>query len=123
FGYYGIGCVPDVLCKTREQAVQAANQMGYPVVAKVEAAEIRHKSDIGGVRRNLANASAVEQAYDQIHDAVARHGAQAAINGVSIQKRVPAGVEMMIGARQGPQFGPLVVFGFGGTLVEVLHDV
>src|SRR5690606_24456188 len=107
-GHYGIDCVPDILCKTRDQAVQAANQMGYPVVAKVEAAEIRHKSDIGGVRLNLANAAAVEQAYDQIHEAVARLGAQEGVHGVSIQKMVPAGVEMLIGARQDPQFGPLV---------------
>lgn len=123
FSFYGIEGVPDVLCRTREEAVAAAGQMGFPVVAKVEAAEIRHKSDIGGVQLNLADAEAVGQAYDQIHEAVGRHQLSGVVNGISIQKMVPAGVEMIIGARQDPQFGALVVFGFGGTLVEVLHDV
>ena len=123
FGFYGIEGVPDILCGTREEAMTAARQMGFPVVAKVEAAEIRHKSDIGGVRLNLADAEAVGQAYDQIQQAVGKLHISDTINGVSIQKMVPAGVEMIIGARQDPQFGALVVFGFGGTLVEVLHDV
>ena len=123
FGFYVIECVPDVLCRTREQAMAAAGQMGFPLVAKVEAAEIRHKSDIGGVRLSLTDAAAVGQAYDQIHEAVGKHHLLDVINGVSIQKMVPDGVEMIIGARKDPQFGALVVFGFGGTLVEVLHDV
>lgn len=117
---YGIPVVGERLCATREQAMAAAREIGFPVVAKVEAAEIRHKSDIGGVRLNLRDEAAVGEAYDAIRRAVA---GQPGVSGVVVQRMVPAGVEMILGARQDPQFGPLVVFGFGGTLVEVMGDV
>lgn len=123
FELYGIAGVPEVLCTGHEQAVAAASDMGFPVVAKVQAAQILHKSDMGGVKLNLQNAQAVKDAYGQIMDAVAESAPDVDIDGVSIQKMVPPGVEMIIGARQDLQFGPMVVFGFGGTLVEVLKDV
>ncbi len=123
FDFYGIDGVPEVLCTSREQAMAAAKAMGFPVVAKVQAAEIRHKSDVGGVKLNLGDAASVGQAYDQILAAVGVLPLREDIAGISIQKMIPPGIEMIIGARQDPQFGPVVVFGFGGTLVEVLHDV
>lgn len=123
FGFYGIAGVEEILCTSREQAVAAAGELGFPVVAKIQAAEIRHKSDMGGVKLNLRDAEAVGQAYDLIMAAAAREAPGVDIDGVSIQKMAPPGVEMIIGARQDPQFGPVVVYGFGGTLVEVLRDV
>ncbi|NYT60976.1 acetate--CoA ligase family protein [Alcaligenaceae bacterium] len=123
FGFYGIDCVQEILCTSPEQAVAAADEMGYPVVAKVQAAEIQHKSDVGGVKLNLSNAAAVKQAYEQITAAVKGLAPGSGIAGISIQKMVPQGIEMIIGARQDPQFGPVVVFGFGGVQVEVLRDV
>ncbi|WP_353147359.1 acetate--CoA ligase family protein [Pollutimonas bauzanensis] len=123
FEFYGIDVVPEVLCTTAAQAIAAAEKMGFPVVAKVQAAEIRHKSDVGGVKLSLRDAASVAQAYDEIMTAVQGFELQVEIAGISIQKMVPQGIEMIIGARQDPQFGPIVVFGFGGTQVEVLRDV
>ncbi len=117
---YGVPVVEEALCRTREEAMAAATRMGFPVVAKVEAASIRHKSDMGGVRLGLRDAPAVAVAFDAI---MAACGTAPDLAGVVIQPQVPAGTEMLIGARQDPQFGPLVVFGFGGTLVEVMGDV
>lgn len=117
---YGIPVVGERLCTTREQAIAAAREIGFPVVAKVEAAEIRHKSDIGGVKLDLRDEDAVGAAYDAITHAV--HD-QPGVAGVVVQRMVPQGIEMIVGARQDAQFGPLVVFGFGGTLVEVMGDV
>lgn len=117
---YGVPAVGERLCTTRAEAVAAARGIGFPVVAKVEAAGIPHKSDIGGVKLNLRDEAAVGAAYDSIRAAVA---GEASVTGIVIQRMVPAGVEMLVGARRDPQFGPVVVFGFGGTLVEVVADV
>lgn len=123
FQFYAVEGVPEVLCKSQAQAISAAEKMGFPVVAKVQAAEIRHKSDVGGVKLNLRDGESVGQAYEQIMAAVEKLPLHESIDGISIQKMVPPGIEMIIGARRDPQFGAMVVFGFGGTLVEVLHDV
>ncbi|WP_236019984.1 acetate--CoA ligase family protein [Sabulicella rubraurantiaca] len=117
---YGLPAVGEVLCRSRDEAMEAAEQIGFPVVAKVEAPLIRHKTDIGGVRLNLRDAASVGEAYDAIMAATA---GVPKVEGVVIQRMIPPGVEMLLGARQDPQFGPLVVFGFGGTLVEIMGDV
>ncbi len=117
---YGVPATEERLCTGREDAVRTADALGYPVVAKVEAPDIRHKSDIGGVRLNLRDAAAVGDAYDAITAAVA---GQPGVAGVIVARMVPPGVEMIVGARRDAQFGPLVVFGFGGTLVEIVGDV
>ncbi len=117
---YGVPVAADRLCTSADEAVAAAREIGFPVVAKVEAAAIHHKSDIGGVVLNLRDADAVAAAYVAIRQATAK---EPSVAGVTIQPMVPTGVEMLVGARRDPQFGPLVVFGFGGTLVEVMGDV
>lgn len=117
---YGVPVVSDRLCASAEEAAAAAREIGFPVVAKVEAAAVQHKSDIGGVKLNLRDEAAVRAAHDAIRAATAH---EPSVTGVTIQRMVPPGVEMLVGARRDPQFGPLVVFGFGGTLVEVMGDV
>lgn len=123
FQIYGIPGATEVLCTSREQAVAAAAELGFPVVAKIQSVDIPHKSDIGGVKLHLKDGAAVGEAYDLIMSAVAAASPDARIDGVSIQSMIPPGVEMIIGAKQDPQFGPMVVYGFGGVLVEVMKDV
>ena len=126
FQFYGIECTHDVLCTSADQAVKAARQIGYPVVAKIQAAGVGHKSDMGGVKLSLKSDEDVRQAYEEIMIAAQGLGFSAGlegIEGVSIQKMISPGVEMIIGTRRDPQFGPIVVYGFGGTLVEVFKDV
>ncbi len=123
FRLYGIECVPEVLCTSIDQAVVAAQQAGYPVVAKIQAPGVQHKSDIGGVKLALKCEEDVRQAYEEIMAAGQRLSLVQTIEGVTIQKMVSPGVEMIIGTRRDPQFGPIVVYGFGGTLVEVFKDV
>ncbi len=111
------------LAKTREEAVSLAQTLGFPVVLKIVSPHIVHKSDIGGVKLNLASAQEVEAAFDAIIAATRKAEPQAAIDGVSVQPMAKPGVEVIIGATTDPQFGPTLMFGLGGVHVEVLKDV
>jgi succinyl-CoA synthetase beta subunit len=97
--------------------------MGFPVVLKVESAQITHKSDVGGVVLKLANGAAVRDAFAQINDQVRVNVPSAKIDGVVVQRMAGEGVEMILGIKRDPLFGPVVLCGFGGVLVEVLKDV
>lgn len=119
----GIRVSQDLCVNTAEEAVAAAERIGYPVVVKVESAHIAHKSDMGGVKLDLRDASAVRAACFAIAAACEEHWPQAGRVAFSVQPMVKPGIEMIIGARIDPQFGPLVVYGFGGIWVEVLKDV
>lgn len=119
----GIPVSQDVCVDTAEQAAEAAARMGYPVVVKVESPHIAHKSDVGGVQLDLRDDAAVRAACHAIAAACERHCPQAGRVAFSVQPMVASGIEMIIGARIDPQFGPLVVYGFGGVWVEVLKDV
>lgn len=119
----GIRVSQDLCVNTAEEAVAAAERIGYPVVVKVESAHIAHKSDMGGVKLDLRDASAVRAACFAIAAACKEHWPQAGRVAFSVQPMVKPGIEMIIGARIDPQFGPLVVYGFGGIWVEVLKDV
>jgi acyl-CoA synthetase (NDP forming) len=119
----GIPVSQDRCVDTAQEAVDAAEQIGYPVVVKVESAHIAHKSDVGGVQLNLGSSGEVFRACREIAAACERHCPQAGRVAFSVQPMVPPGIEMIIGARIDPQFGPMVVYGFGGVWVEVLKDV
>ena len=119
---YGIPVAEAALCRTPEEAVEAARRMGYPVVMKVESPDISHKSDVGGVAVNLHDEEAVRQGYRSITDAAARRAPGASLDGVLLQPMVQ-GREVILGARQDENFGPVVMFGLGGIHVEVLKDV
>jgi acetyltransferase len=102
------------------QAVAAADAIGYPVVLKLHSVTITHKSDRGGVRLNLENASAVRTAFAEIQTAFMVDGS---FQGVSVQPMIKSsGYELILGSSTDPQFGPVMVFGLGGQLVEVLRD-
>jgi acyl-CoA synthetase (NDP forming) len=123
FEEFGIPAVPTVLTQSADEAAAASDRMGYPVVLKIESAEITHKSDVGGVALKLSNATEVRNAHARILSEVRRRAPAAKIDGVVVQKMASEGVEMILGVKRDPLFGPVILCGFGGILVELLKDV
>jgi len=123
FQAYGFPEVPFYWARDKEQAVQAAAGMGYPVALKIVSPDIIHKFDVGGVKLHLADGEAVRQAYEDILASAYRTRPQAHILGMMVQKMMPPGRETILGMTRDPQFGPLLMFGLGGTFVEVFRDV
>lgn len=119
----GINCTETQLAATREDAVATAEQIGYPVVLKISSVDITHKSDAGGVKVNLKDRAAVETAYDDIMAAARAKFPDADIEGISVQGMARMGIEIIMGMIKDASFGPVVMFGLGGVLVEVLKDV
>jgi len=119
----GISVSETKLATSREEAISLSRQLGFPVVLKVASPDIVHKSDAGGVKLELKTAKQVGKAYDDILGAIHKEYPQAAIQGVSVQKIARPGVEVIIGMSKDEQFGPVLMFGLGGILVEVLKDV
>jgi acetate---CoA ligase (ADP-forming) len=119
----GVNVVETKLAKTREEALAISKQLGYPVVMKIISPQITHKSDIGGVKLGLKTSLQVGKAYDSIMNAVRNKASGATIEGVSIQKMAPSGVELVIGMTKDSQFGSMLMFGLGGIFIEVLKDV
>jgi len=120
---YGINVTEPVLAKSEDEAVSVANNLGYPMVMKIISPQITHKSDIGGVKLCLQNEDQVKNAYGEIMTAVKEKTAEAVIEGVSLQKMAEPGLELVMGMTKDPQFGPMLMFGLGGTFVEVIKDV
>jgi len=119
----GIATTDIRLARTRDEAVSAAREVGLPVVVKVVSPDVLHKSDSGGVKLNLRTEKAVGKAFDDIMAAMKKNQPKARIIGVAVQKMARPGVEVIIGMSKDPQFGPVLMFGLGGVLVEVLKDV
>ena len=119
----GIPVTPTKLATSPDEAVTVAAEMGYPVALKVVSEAITHKSDIGGVELNLADEAAVRAAFDRIAAAAEAAAPGATIDGVSVQPMAPAGTEVIMGMTMDQQFGPVLMFGLGGVMVEVLKDV
>jgi acetyl coenzyme A synthetase (ADP forming)-like protein len=121
---YGFPTVPFALAKTADEAVAAANEIGYPVVMKISGPKLLHKTDIGGVRLNLITEDEVRETFEEMTAAVQTSlGADAEIWGVLIQKMLDKGKEVILGATRDPKFGPLMMFGLGGIYTEALRDV
>lgn len=119
---YGVPVARDELVQSEDEAVRAAKALGYPVVLKAESADIPHKTEAGVVRLSLANEAEVRHAYRSIREALARLPGSPVPDGVSVQQMIRGGVEVIVGMRRDPQFGPVVVCGTGGVLVEVFRD-
>ncbi|MEO7665687.1 MAG: acetate--CoA ligase family protein [Dehalococcoidia bacterium] len=119
----GIPVAEARLATTPDEAVKVAGSVGYPVVMKIVSPEITHKSDVGGVKVNVKTADEVRAAFEEITAAARAAQAGAKIAGVAVQKMAPQGIEVIIGMSKDPQFGPVLMFGLGGVLVEVLKDV
>jgi acetyltransferase len=120
---YGIPTARAGLARSAEEAVTLATQMKGPVVLKIVSPQVIHKTDVGGVRVGLASAEQVRSAYEEIEANVRQAVPGAVIDGILVQQMLKAGREMIAGIVRDPAFGPLVMFGLGGVLVEVLRDV
>jgi len=119
----GIDVVDTRLGTSKEEAISISQELGFPVVLKIASADVVHKSDAGGVKLGLETAEKVGEAYDDIMTAIKKEYPQAKIQGVSVQKMARTGVEVIIGMSKDAQFGPVLMFGLGGILVEILKDV
>ncbi len=121
---YGIPVAKTIIATDAAQAVAAAAEIGYPVVLKLFSETITHKTDVGGVKLNLTSAVAVEIAFNDIRDSVAAKAGAEHFQGVTVQPMINLkdGYELIIGSSQDPQFGPVLLFGTGGQLVEVFKD-
>ncbi len=120
---YGLSSKGERLVQSATEAAEAAATLGFPVVLKIQSADILHKTEIGGVVVNLADAYAVRSAYDAIRASVTRHKPNAVIEGMLVQKMAPKGHELVIGMVNDPTFGPIMMAGFGGVTVELFGDV
>jgi len=119
----GVPVVETKLAKTKAEAVSLSKKVGFPVVLKIVSPDIIHKSDIGGVKLGLANATQVGKAFAEIMAAAKKANKKADIQGISVQKMARPGVEVIMGMSKDAQFGPVLMFGLGGVFVEVLKDV
>ncbi|HZS84636.1 MAG TPA: acetate--CoA ligase family protein [Stellaceae bacterium] len=127
--YYGVPVIAERLVESPGEAVAAAAALGYPVALKLESPDILHKTEAGVVRLGLADADAVRRAYAEILERAAMlprdagsSGGEPRISGILVQPMAPQGVELVIGGRRDPQFGPLILVGAGGVLIELLRD-
>ena len=119
----GIAFPDSTFAENEEQVVAAADVLGYPVVLKAQAAALGHKSDAGGVILNLKTADDVREAFTQMFQNVANYDASIALDGVLVEKMGTMGIEMIVGAKNDPEWGPVVLAGFGGVTAEILKDV
>lgn len=120
-GAYGIPIADFAFAASVDEAVAAAGSIGYPVVMKIVARDISHKSDIGGVRIGIDNDDEARNAFQEIVDAAERAGSTA--SGVLVQRMEKGGIELIVGFARDPSFGPMLMFGLGGIFVEALRDV
>ena len=119
----GIATIPGQLAISAEEAVRHAAAIGFPVVLKIASPDIPHKSDVGGVKLHLQSADDVRQAFHAIQQNVATHAPAARFEGVVVQPMATPGIEVIVGMSKDPTFGPVLMFGLGGVLVEIFQDV
>ncbi len=120
---YNIPITPSIIADTIDKAIHAADEMGYPVVLKLHSETITHKTDVGGVQLNLQDADDIRRAYEAIRKGVTDKHGEGHFLGVTVQPMIKLdGYELIIGSSVDPQFGPVLLFGMGGQLVEVFKD-
>jgi acyl-CoA synthetase (NDP forming) len=119
----GIPVIQTRLATSKQEAIGMSKKLGFPVALKIVSPEITHKSDAGGVKLGLKTSRQVEAAYEEILSAVKQKYPHAVIDGISVQKMARPGIEVIVGMTKDAQFGPVLMFGLGGILVELLKDV
>lgn len=120
---YGLPLPQSSIARTEQEAVKIAKKIGYPVVLKIASPQIIHKSDAGGVKVNIQNDKDVHSAFKEIIKNAKKYNKNAVIQGVLVVEMVKGGKEMIIGSKQEPGFGPVLMLGMGGIYVEILKDV
>jgi len=123
FECYGIPTIGYRTARDADEAVAAAQELGFPVVMKVLSPDVIHKSDVGGVAVDLRSPEEIREAFQRIMEAVAREVPEARVQGVLLEQFIKGGRETIIGVSHDPAFGPIVMFGLGGIYVEGLKDV
>ncbi|MGR3321569.1 MAG: acetate--CoA ligase family protein [Pseudooceanicola sp.] len=119
----GLNGPAERLCTSVDEAVAAAEEIGWPVVAKIVSADLPHKTEIGGVVLDIRDADAMRTAHAGIMDRARAAKPDARIAGIAVIEQVEGGTEMIVGGSQDPSFGPMVMVGLGGTAAELFHDV
>ena len=120
---YNIPITPSIIAGSVDEAIAGANKMGYPVVLKLHSETITHKTDVGGVQLNLQDDDAVRRAFEAIRKGVTDKHGEGHFLGVTVQPMIKLdGYELIVGSSIDPQFGPVLLFGMGGQLVEVFKD-
>jgi acyl-CoA synthetase (NDP forming) len=119
----GVATPDGDLARSADEAAQIAERIGFPVAMKAQAADLAHKTEAGGVMLNIADANAARTAYATLCANVARAQAGVTLDGVLVEKMSKRGLELLVGARRDPRWGPVVVIGLGGTLIEAIGDV
>jgi 4-hydroxybutyryl-CoA synthetase (ADP-forming) len=120
---YGFPTPKSILCTTEQECMNAANQIGYPLVMKIVSPDIIHKSDAGGVKVGIKTDDELKNSFRTITENALKYKSDAKIKGVLVQEMVESAKETILGASQDPTFGPVIMFGLGGIYVEVLKDV
>jgi len=120
---YGIPVLEKRLVTSREEAVKVAEEIGYPIALEVESPQVIHKTEVGGILLDLRSADDVARGFDTILANVKARAPHAEIKGVVVRRMAPRGLEVLVGMHRDPFFGPLVAFGSGGVLVELVRDV
>ncbi len=120
---YGIPAAQRGLAGTAEEARRLAEEIGFPVVMKIASPDITHKSDAGGVKLNIYDGDMAAGAFREIMGNARQHVPGARIRGVLVQSQVPGGIEVILGGKKDPQFGPVLVYGLGGIFTEIIRDV
>ena len=120
---YGIEAAPIKLATSAEEAGQLAEEMDFPVVLKIASDKILHKSDIGGVKVGIQSKEEAEAVYEEIIANAKKAHPDIVPNGVEVQKMMDSGIEVLVGMIRDAQFGPMIAFGMGGVLVNLLEDV
>ena len=120
---WGVPTTREKSVSTVEEALVAATEIGYPVVLKVESADIPHKTEAGALSLDIRDDEALRHAYDEILQNAREHTPSAELEGVLVQEMVTGGTEVIVGVTQDPQLGPVLLFGLGGVLVELMRDV
>jgi len=119
----GLAMVEDRLAKSAEESAHAARELGFPVVMKIASADIAHKTEVDGIRLGIDSAENARASFRALMDGVARQRPDARLDGVLVSPMLSGGVETILGVHRDPVFGPMVMFGLGGVLVEVLDEV
>jgi acyl-CoA synthetase (NDP forming) len=120
---YGVPITELKIANTAEEAAKFSEQIGYPTVLKIVSPDVIHKFDVGGVILNIKSREEAKNAYNKIIQNVKKHKPDAKIDGILVQEMAPASTEVIVGSIKDAQFGPTLMFGFGGIFVEVLKDV
>jgi acetyl-CoA synthetase (ADP-forming) len=120
---YGMPVTAIEMATTEDEAVEASNRIGYPIVLKIVSPQVLHKSDAGGVIVGIEDEQGVRDGYNLIIENVKRHVPDAEITGILVQEMAPKSTEVIVGSTTDPTFGPTIMFGLGGIFVEILKDV